>query len=116
MKRCLYKEPDSRFSAHEAYLHAWMRTRGKDPLERDKIKKCLRFIKGFSGRSRLQLSTLKYITQKMLTQDESDELKDTFFAINVSFTGDLSRTEMLEAFWNNGYKEMDVYTLDGIFA
>ena len=52
----------------------------------------------------------------MLTQEESDELKDTFFAINTSFTGDMSRIELLEAFWNNGYKEMDIYKLDGIFA
>jgi Ca2+-binding EF-hand superfamily protein len=80
------------------------------------MKKCLNFIKGFSGRSYLQLNTLRYISKKLLVQDEEDELKDTFFAMNTSFTGDLSRKELLEAFWKYGHKEMDAWKLDNIFA
>jgi len=60
--------------------------------------------------------TMRYITAHLLNQDEEDELKDTFFALNTSFTGDLSRQEMLEAFWKNGYKRFTVYELDKIYA
>jgi serine/threonine protein kinase len=66
MKRCLYKDPTSRLSAHDAFLHGWLQTRGRDPIERDKIKKVLKFIKCFTGRSYLQLNTLRYISKKLL--------------------------------------------------
>ena len=52
----------------------------------------------------------------MMSQDELDDLQDIFFALNTSFTGDLSRQEMLEAFWKNGYKRMTQYELDKIYA
>ena len=52
----------------------------------------------------------------MMSQDELDDLQDTFFALNTSFTGDLSRQEMLEAYWNNGYKQMSNYELDKIYS
>ena len=51
-----------------------------------------------------------------MSQDELDDLQDIFFALNTSFTGDLSRQEMLEAFWKNGYKRMTQYELDKIYA
>jgi Ca2+-binding EF-hand superfamily protein len=70
----------------------------------------------FKNLSHIKLMTQKYISSAMLNQDELDELKDTFFALNTSFTGDLSRHELITAYWNNGYKSMTEYELDGIFS
>jgi calcium-dependent protein kinase len=53
LKRMLYKDPDSRISAHEAYLHVWIKIRGRDPIEGDKIKKALGQILAFGNRSYL---------------------------------------------------------------
>ena len=53
MKRALYKEPSSRISAHEAYLHVWIQKRGRDPIESDKIKVALAQIKKFDSRNYL---------------------------------------------------------------
>jgi serine/threonine protein kinase len=41
MKRTMYKDPRERVTAHDAFLHGWLWTRGRDPLERDKCKECL---------------------------------------------------------------------------
>lgn len=74
MKRCLYKDPAQRFTAHDAFLHGWVRTRGRDPLEKDKIKECLKQILNFPNLSYIQLITTRYVSKKMLSQDELDEL------------------------------------------
>ena len=70
----------------------------------------------FNNLSHIKFMTQRYISSAMLNQDELDELKDTFFALNTSFTGDLSRKELITAYWNNGYKSLTEYELDGIFS
>ena len=89
---------------------------GKDPNERTRLKMALNSIKKFQDLGTLQLCSLKYIASKNLTQSETDDLKDTFFALNVSCTGLLTRQELMNAFWANGYEEMSYFELDNILA
>ena len=41
--------------------------------------------------------------------NELDLYKDVFFALNTSFTGKLTRKELLDAFWDNGHKNINFY-------
>lgn len=52
----------------------------------------------------------------MVNGEEKEYIKDTFFAINTSFTGQLTNQEILECFWYYGYHNMSMYDIDIILA
>jgi Ca2+-binding EF-hand superfamily protein len=56
------------------------------------------------------------LAENTLTQAEEDDLKDTFFALNRSCTGLMTRQELMDSFWNNGYPDMSYFELDNILA
>lgn len=62
------------------------------------------------------MCSLVYLAENTLAQHEADDLKDTFFALNISCTGLLTRQELMDAYWNNGYQDMSYYELDNILA
>jgi Ca2+-binding EF-hand superfamily protein len=43
-------------------------------------------------------------------------LSETFFALNKSNSGEMSRDELIQAYWDNGYKDMSYYEIDKILA
>ena len=51
-----------------------------------------------------------------MSKREKDDLSETFFALNKSCSGEMSRDELIQAFWENGYKDMSYYEIDSILA
>ena len=62
------------------------------------------------------MASLRYLSANLLTQSENDDLKETFFALNKCASGKMTRQELIEAFWENGYKDMTYYEIDNILA
>ena len=58
----------------------------------------------------------RYVSKLMQSKDELDELQDAVFAPRPGFTKDLSRLELINAFWDKGFKSMTLFDLDGLFA
>lgn len=52
----------------------------------------------------------------MINRHEMDTFKDTFFEMNYSMTGNLTRQELMENFWKHGWSEMTFYQIDIILA
>jgi Ca2+-binding EF-hand superfamily protein len=81
-----------------------------------KLKMALKSIKQFQNLGTLQLASLNYFSENTLSTHECDELKDTFFLLNVSRTGLLTRQELMDSFWTNGWPDLTYYELDVILA
>ena len=73
-------------------------------------------MKAYGIKGNLQLASLKHISTHLLSQSEQDDLKETFFALNRSNTGEMTRDELIQAYWENGYKDMNYYEIDKILA
>ena len=62
------------------------------------------------------MALLTYVVGTMMTKAEINLYKEVFFFINTSYTGNLTRVEILQAFWDFGYTEVGFYDIDMIFA
>jgi len=51
-----------------------------------------------------------------MDRKELDYYKEIFFHLNYSYTGQLTRDELLTGFWKNGYKDMNYFTIDTILC
>ena len=52
----------------------------------------------------------------MINRHELDNFKDTFFEMNYSMTGNLTREELINNFWKHGYTSITYYEIDTILA
>jgi hypothetical protein len=90
--------------------------RGKDPFIYDKAKEVLTQFKGYKNKGLIQLAVLRYFVANLMDRRELDYYKEIFFHLNFSFTGQLTREEILSGFWKNGVKEMNFFTIDKILC
>lgn len=59
---------------------------------------------------------LKWVCLNMINRNEMDFYKGTFFEMNYSMTGLLTREELMKNFWKHGWSEMTYYEIDKILA
>ena len=71
--------------------HKWIKVYGRDSFERDALKDCLNNFKDFVNKGPLQQVLLRWVCKNMINRHELDSFKDTFFEMNYSMTGNLTR-------------------------
>ena len=76
----------------------------------------LKNFRNYGNRGPFQMALLTYVVTSMLTNSELDLYKEVFFYMNTSYTGNLTRVEILQAFWNFGYSEVGFYEVDMVFS
>lgn len=91
LKRSLYKNPDQRLTAMACMNHRWIKVYGRDSAEREAVKDCLNNFYTFNDKGPLQHALLRWVCKNMISRHEMDDFKDTFFEMNYSMTGNLTR-------------------------
>lgn len=111
-KRLLFKSPDLRLSGWQAATHKWLTMKGEDPAILKFVPIILQNIRSFKQRGIVQRSVLDYFLRNLLSAQEEDLFKEIFFIFNRDLSGELSRRDLLEAFWSNGIKDVNLYEID----
>ena len=70
----------------------------------------------FNGRGVLQLSVIKYFVFEVISQKTINHYMEIFFCMNSSHTGELTRAQMYDCYKMMGFKSVEMFNIDQIFA
>jgi len=91
----LKHNPRFRYSAREAYNHAWIQNNTSQvPLDSGVISK----LQSFNNKSRFRHAILTFFATRMVTSKESEEMISAFQSLDTNGDGVLSRQELIEGF------------------
>ena len=62
------------------------------------------------------MATLDFITRNLIAQKNLYKYRRTFFQLNSSGTGEMSRSELLKSFWDYGFDDMSELEMDNVLA
>lgn len=64
----------------------------------------------------LQRATISFIMRNLLAQKYMHKYRRTFFYLNESATGEITRDELITSFWTYGMGEVSEYEIDAVLA
>ena len=95
LSKLLEKVPSKRISAIEALEHPWIKNLAPNSKMNKEIgKRVFENLKSFQADQKLQEAAVAFITNQLVTREETEELRKIFMELDVNCDGVLSREEV----------------------
>lgn len=97
VKKLMHKDPTKRLDAQQALRHPWLHTAAAGPAKLSRGS--LRSLQSYAAGSKLRRAVLQLLAQE-LTAEETNELRDTFLALDQDHDGTICLKDLKEAIRN----------------
>ena len=99
IRKMLAFDGERRITAQNALLHPWfLKNIDKNALTDSKHTETLKNLNQFNTSSKFQQAALAFMTNHMITQDETKQLMKTFEALDLNKDGRLSKDEIIAGY------------------
>eukprot|EP01016_Furgasonia_blochmanni_P007012 TRINITY_DN12813_c0_g1_i1.p1 TRINITY_DN12813_c0_g1~~TRINITY_DN12813_c0_g1_i1.p1 ORF type:complete len:176 (+),score=34.97 TRINITY_DN12813_c0_g1_i1:64-591(+) len=95
IKMMLEIDPDKRISARDAYHHRWIQMNHKEDSFSSNF---LSNLAAFSMKTKFKQAILTFIAQQVTSQQEKEELQQTFQSLDRDGNGIITREELIEGY------------------
>lgn len=95
LSKLLEKVPSKRISAIEALEHPWIKNLAPNSkMNKEVGKRVFENLRNFQADQKLQEAAVAFITNQLVTREETEELRKIFMELDVNCDGVLSREEV----------------------
>ncbi|CAG9329859.1 unnamed protein product [Blepharisma stoltei] len=99
IKKMLTKNPETRPNAEELLKDPWIIERARNKIEDNIINgNTLSNLRSWKANYKLQQAVLAYIASQLITEEETEEIRKAFIAIDENGDGKLSAEELKQGF------------------
>lgn len=116
VKKLLQPDFNLRINAEQALEHPWLIGYGAYTIQKAAISKALKCFLNFKKVGLLQKAVLNYIVTEIFSQRDKDNFLKIYYSLNRSCNGMLTRNELLQAYWSNGFAWISEIELDKILS
>ncbi|KRX03976.1 Protein kinase-like domain [Pseudocohnilembus persalinus] len=101
IKQLMEKDINKRLSAEQALSSYWIKKYDNSQLSaKVQLKSCLKNLKVFRHKGKLQSALLTFIVNQLVTNQQKEDLLETFKQLDANNDGVLSREELIQGFQN----------------